>query len=173
MNNKFVIHLAGRSCSGKSTVAELLSQRLPGIFTVDYDHIKWQLAGYHRDEHRADIEAIGQAMYYSACERGLPVLLKLFSHNQGTFNSFKKIASNHDYKFIPIYLTAPDEVLIDRFRKRVANAKKMGTRVSNTDEGLFRSWLKLDYFQSPEAKVFDTSKIGVAEIAEQIIDLVK
>lgn len=172
MNNKFVIHLAGRSCSGKSTVAELLSQRLPGIFTVDYDHIKWQLAGYQSDKHRPIIEAIATDMYTSVCQHSLPVLLKLFSHNQATFDSFKETARKYGYKFIPIYLTAPDEVLLARFRKRVLEYKEKGLKISITDENVFKSWLAADYFQSPEAKVFDTSKIAVAEIVDQVIKMI-
>lgn len=171
MKDKFVIHLAGRSCSGKSTVAELISTRLPGIFTVDYDHIKWQLSGYDRDEHRGDIEAIGAKMYEAACERGLPVLLKLFSHNQATYDLLRQIAALHGYKFIPIFLTAPDEVLLTRFRKRVAEAKTSGARISNTDENLFKSWLTIPYFQSSEAQVFDTTKMDVKSIAEKIIKM--
>ena len=87
------------------------------------------------------------------------------------FELYEKIAVKAGYKFIPIFLTAPDDVLIDRFRKRVAYAAATGMKITVTDENIFKSWLKLDYYQSASSKAFDTSKMEMSEIRDQVLKM--
>lgn len=171
-DQKFIIHLTGRSCAGKSTLSKLLSQKFPDMFTVDYDHLKWQFGGYHRDQHKALVKDITLGLFEIVCSKSIPVQLDLFAYSQEEFDAIKQIAEKFGYKFTSIYLTAPNNILLERFRERVVSAKKAETKISITDENLFKSRLAEDYFVAKESHVFDTSKMDPNAILDQVLKLI-
>ncbi len=169
---KFVIHLVGRPCSGKSTLESLIGEKVAESFRVDYDHLKWQLSDYHRDKHRDLVQRITRGLYETVCAQQVPlVLLNLFAHNEQDLADYKKIAESNGYKFISVLLTAPDEVLVERFRKRLEHAQKIGQKVSIVDEQTFRSWLATQYFFPSDAIEFDTSKVTMESVRDEILSI--
>jgi len=60
---KFVIHIAGPGCSGKSSLSRALGDAFPGLYTVAFDKLKWQLSDYHRDKDSDLIKDIELGVY--------------------------------------------------------------------------------------------------------------
>ncbi|MEK7132708.1 MAG: AAA family ATPase [Patescibacteria group bacterium] len=173
MLRKFVIHLSGKSCSGKSSVAKILSDRLPSIYTIAYDKLKRQLAGYHRDKHAHLIKNLTLGFFEVVCKENISVLLLSGFKNKTEYLQYREITEKYGYTFVFIELTAPMDILLHRFRERVENAKREGGKLSVTDEGLFLENASKDWFVPKGAVSFDTSKTAPEIIADQIIGLLQ
>jgi predicted kinase len=166
---RFVIYVSAPSCAGKSTLTVALAKRLPDLYTVSYDKLKWQLSGYHRDRHAGLIKELTLGLLEVVCKTHIPVLLDLSLKDETEYLRCCKTAKKYGYGFVTIKLTAPENILIQRFRERVANAKRTGTRISVTDEKLFVKNLSTHSFAPADAPVFDTSITDADYIADRII----
>src|SRR3989344_5591246 len=116
---KFVIHLFGPSCVGKSTLNEAIGEKIPGIYTVSYDKQKWQLAGYNRDRDKDTIRDITLGLYEVICRKGIPIQFDFMCRNEADYRRLTEIAEKYEYNFFSFGLTAPVEILLARFRERV------------------------------------------------------
>jgi predicted kinase len=170
---KKIIYLLGRSCSGKSTISKKIKQQLPGIYNVSYDTMKWQLAGYSRDKDRALIKSIVKDLFELICSKSIPVLYVSWFRDEKEFLEHKNIESKYGYKSISVELTAPEKVLLSRFRERVNDVKKTSMdRISVTDENIFLKNLHSgEWFTPAIIKSFDTSVLSPDAIAEEIVRL--
>ncbi len=169
---KFVLQLSGPSCSGKSTIEAALGERLPGTYLVSYDKLKWQLFGYHRDTDRETIKDLLFGFYEVVCENGLNVFTDTYLRDEEEYLSYREIAEANGYAFVSVRITAPEDVLIERFRERVAKATAAGSKtISVTDEATYRKNLTMPAYAPPDARVFDTSVRSVDEIVEDILNL--
>ncbi|OGY63938.1 MAG: hypothetical protein A3I89_00570 [Candidatus Harrisonbacteria bacterium RIFCSPLOWO2_02_FULL_41_11] len=166
---RFVIYPIATSCAGKSTLTKALSEKLPDIYTVSYDKLKWQLAGYHRDKHRSLIKEITFGLFEVICSKYIPILLDVSLQDEAEYFYCYKIAQKYGYKFIPIKLIAPTVILLQRFRERIADAKQKGTEISVTDESIFLENLFKKSFVPLGTPIFDTSEIRPEYIANEII----
>jgi len=171
--SKFIIHFVGYSCTGKSTLEKNLKEKLPGYYTVAYDKLKWQLAGYNRDKDAKLIKEITEGLFGVVCKIGNSILLLAMISTEDEYISYKKVAEEFGYKFISIQLTAPTEVLLARFRERVETAKRMNsTTITVTDESIFLDSLSKPFFVPKEITSFDTSIMKTEDIANKVIDLI-
>ncbi|VVB74111.1 AAA domain protein [uncultured archaeon] len=166
---RFVIYVSAPSCAGKSTLTAALAKRMPDLYTVSYDKLKWQLSGYHRGKHKGLIRELTIGLLEVVCRTHIPVLLDLFLKDEAEYLHCGKIAKRYGYGFVTIKLTAPKSVLVQRFRERVANAKKTGTKISVTDEDLFVKNLSTHSFAPADAPLFDTSITDADYIADKIL----
>src|SRR5688572_15776295 len=116
---KFVLHLAGKPASGKSTFAHLISQKFPGTYTIFYDKLKWQLSGYEREQHRRLITDIELGLYEVVCRQGIPIVFELFFETEDEYLTARGQAEALGYVFLTIELVAPEAVLMERFRERL------------------------------------------------------
>ena len=171
---KFVIHLSGPGCSGKSTVERALGEKFPGLYSIAYDKLKWQLGGYKGGgKHDHLINEIELGLFEVICKKGMLASLDLFLETESDYHSCEKIAHQYGYTVIPILLSAPKEVLLARFRERVKNAALTGSRIAVTDEAVFVSNLSWKTFVPKGAQVFDTSVMSAPEIVEKIAGMVE
>lgn len=171
-NKKFVIHFSGASCTGKSAAVEALGKKMPGIYTVAYDALKWHLSGYTRDQ-RAVIYPLVLGFFEVVCANELPIALIAIIRTAEEYAAYRQIAEKYGYAFISVQLTAPDHILLERFRERVRSAKASNSkRISVTDEGLFLENLKKTFFVPPGTPTFDTSIASPDEIAERISGMI-
>ncbi len=168
---KFVIHLSGPSCVGKSTLNQALGEIFPGIYTVSYDRQKWQLAGYNRDKDKETVKNITSGLYEVVLKMGLPVQLDFLCKDQAVYDGWKKAAEKYGYKFFSFELTAPMEVLLARFRERVERAKTGVAKISVTDENIFINETSKSPFLPVAVPSFDTSIMSPAEIAQKIAEV--
>lgn len=166
---KTALYLSGPSCSGKSTVEAELAERIPGAYTVAYDKLKWQLAGYNRDRDRETVKELLVGFFEVVCRKGLPIFLQAFMRTEDEYDRYLDIAKANGYKVVSVQLTAPTDVLIARFRERVARATAAGSNISVTDEDLYRKNLEWSAYAPEGTPVFDTTKATPGEIADQIV----
>jgi len=170
-NKKIVINVSGKGCSGKSTLSKKLSERISGIYIVSYDKLKWQLGGYNRDLHRPIIKELTIGLFEVVCRQGIPIIIDGFSRTEELYKKYLQTMEENGYKFLPIKLEAPPEVLLDRFRERIASCESKGKKISIMDEDLFIKNNSIKYFDVPNATVFDTSVLSIDEIANKVLDL--
>ncbi len=170
-DQKFVIHLSGGSCTGKSSVADILSDRIPDIFHLSYDNVKWNFSNYHRDTHKEKVKKIVKEFFEIICKTDSSILLLTIIEDEQEYNHLTEIAEQYAYNFLNIKLKAPKEILLQRFRERVRSAKKAGSKISITDEKLFLNNSSKDFFTPNNAKIFDSSKLSPEEIADEILKL--
>ncbi|MBI2064539.1 MAG: AAA family ATPase [Candidatus Yanofskybacteria bacterium] len=168
---KFIIRLIGYSCTGKSSVEKILLDKLPGVYLVSYDSLKWNLSNYDRDRDLALIKDIALGLFESVCRNSVPVLLSAYISTEGEYEVYKSIVNKYEYSLLEVRLTAPNEVLLSRFRERIKDADHAGTKISVTDEALFLKNLSKPFFVPSGVNVYDTSILKPADIADRIIDL--
>lgn len=147
-------------------------EKFPGMYNVSSDKLKWQIAGYHRDKHRGLARELALELFEAVCKKSLPIVLEVLFEDEAAYLSSKKTAEKYGYKFISIKLTAPDEVLLQRFRERVESAKAANSKISITDENMFIQNLSRKYFIPTDSMEFDTSKMDAETITEKIVNLV-
>ena len=176
MPKKFIVHISGPGCSGKSTLAQALGEKFPGTYLVAYDKLKWQLSGYDRNgtDHRRQREIINEIeweLVEQLCRKSIPIATDVFLHDEKESLRLQTVAEKYGYTLMFFELTAPREVLLERFRGRVKNVKERGTKVSLTDEGQYVERLSMKCFVPTDTPVFDTSVIDVKNIADKITDM--
>ena len=171
-NKKIVIHLAGNSCTGKSTIARALSKEVENLYTISYDKLKWQLTNYNRDEHKPLIKKLARGFFNVVCNEGLPILLDAFIVDEKEYNCYLEIAKKNNYKFVSFKLTTHKNILIKRFRERVKSAKKQKIRISITDENLFLENSLKEFYTPKNTLILDTSKSSLRKTTNKIIKVI-
>ncbi len=172
ISKKFIIHITGPSCVGKSTIFEALSEKLsPGSYLLSYDKIKWQFGGYDRCLHRKYVRKLIFEFYGIICQSQIPILLDCYLRDANDYVIYKDIAAKNGYKFISIELSAPQDVLLKRFNQRVKNAKLVGKKISVTEESVFLTETSRRPYVPENTPIFDTARSNKDEIVEKIIKL--
>ena len=171
---KIIINIFGPSTAGKSTVTEMLQQRIERLYTVDFDVVKRQLAGYYwkRDSEVANRLTYDVLRSVSATE--LPVLALLPpAMNEAEYSRVVGVASQTGRQLINIEITAPKDVLMHRYRERMRTLRESGStwKIKTLDE--FEEKLKQLYYSPVNARTFDSSILSQQEITEEIIAILK
>lgn len=166
--SKFIIHISGPSCSGKSTIGSLLAEKFPGMYTISYDKLKWLLSGYDRDRHRGLIKDIEIGLLEVVCRQSIPIELNFFFQDEEAYLKIKSMVEKYNYSLISVELTAPIEILLGRFRDRVRESKQKGIKLSVVSEEVFLENVSRRSYVSQGTPVFDTSSLNAQEIVGEI-----
>lgn len=169
---KFVLHVSGPSCVGKSTLVSALRKEYEWGYLVSYDKLKWFFEQYHRDTHKALVNTLVQEYFAICCQNNVPqIFFEYWMRDKETYERLAHIASKHGYTLISINLSAPTEVLQERFAQRLESVKKRGSRISLTNEALFLEVIekvKNEMYVPPTAHDFDTSVISEEELITSV-----
>ena len=168
---KFIISFVGSPCAGKSTAAKLLSDKLSDIYFVSYDKQKWFLSGFDRHKHYGLVKEITFGLFEMLCQKGVPIQLEYF-RTEEEYQKCVEVSKKYGYTLICIELTAPRDVLIERFRERVSEAKRTGEKLSFTSEDIFIENIDSGYYCPENIISFDTTKVSAEEIVEKTLELV-
>jgi RNase adaptor protein for sRNA GlmZ degradation len=170
INRKIVLCFSSYSCTGKTETVNLINEQYRGFYTVAFDKQKWLLSGYERTRDNALIKEIVLDLFEDVCKRNLPIILMSPMTTEETYLRHKKIAEDNGYEMYFISLTAPRDVLIQRFRERVESAKlKESKTIAQTDEGIFLETLDRGFYTSPDTLVIDTSTNTPEEVVAQLL----
>ncbi len=170
MDHPYIIIITGHSCSGKSTLRKELQKYLPGYYHIGFDSIKWNLSGYHRDKDIETVRDILSWFLWVLFEKNIPCITDSFFREEAQYTDLCQKAITNGYKIITIELQCPEEIRIERFRERVIQAKaEWSTRISVTDEYLFRENMKKPFFFPDNSLIFDTSRESTEEITKIIL----
>lgn len=165
-----MINILGPSTAGKSTIAELLEEHIDRIYSVDFDKVKRQISGYYWKRDRDIAEKIAFDTLSSVAETGLPILI-LFPppKEEVTNNRIAEVAKTNGYMLLNIEITAPEEVLIERYHKRLQSVQKSGSKWKFKTLEEFKENLKIPYSRPADTITFDSSQKTPDEIFESII----
>lgn len=167
MPKLFVLHLSGPPCSGKTTLENALSEKFPGAYIVSFDRMKWQLAGYDRNKDGPLVDDLVMGLFEVVCRKQIPILLDFSFESEAEYAACRQGAERQGYKFLSVELTAPTEVLLQRFHERIENAKRTGVKITITSDPEFLETAAKKFYLPPDTPVFDTSKTGIDEIVQK------
>ncbi len=172
-DKKIIIAFLGYACTGKSTAARILAERESGIYLVSTDKQKWLLSGYDRNTNPpVPIREITWGLFEAVCKTGLPIQLE-YIRTEEDYLAVKKTADENGYDIRCFEFTAPREVLLERFHKRVAEAEKTGLQISVKKEEVFLSIIDKGYYAPKGIPVFDTTVLSMEEIVDSILASLK
>ncbi|AHB42258.1 hypothetical protein RAAC3_TM7C00001G0401 [Candidatus Saccharibacteria bacterium RAAC3_TM7_1] len=171
---KVVINIFGPSTAGKSTVSELLQERIERLYTVDFDVIKRQLAGYYWKRDAEIARDLTYETLRSVSMTELPILALLPTPKDKTeYNRIVDIARQTKRKLLNIEITAPDEVLIQRYEERLKAIKASGStwKFKTLDE--FKEKLAQRYYIPTDVQTFDSSVSSPQGIVDRIMKIIE
>lgn len=171
MSQRYLINLFGPSCGGKSTTGEMLQNQIHGLYSVDFDIIKKQLSGYYWKNDRVTAINLTIGTLKVATDLDLPVLLFMPPpRSKESYEEWMTSATAKGYQIINVELRAPDNILIERYKARMAdwNAKHTPKTVEEYIETLSE-----EYYRPEDTALFDSSVQTTEQIVTAIRELVK
>lgn len=169
MQSDFVLHISGPTCAGKSTLVSRLAHEYTFSYVVSYDAVKKQFPHYDRNLHKDASNAITYALYEDICQQQIPqIFFEFWLKDAAAFTKAKQTALDNGYRFISMHLHAPKEILLQRFKERVADAQKAGVWLSLTDEDIFMRHISQDFFVSEESIQLDSSLLTIDQLVSKI-----
>jgi predicted kinase len=171
---KFILIINGPICSGKSTVSELLLKKVPNLFRISLDKIKWLIGSYSKDKHRKIAYRLTLELARNALEEGFSLIIDgcgRFDKNSN--NDYKKLANEYKISYIEINIEAPIIILVKRFKARVARAKLVKSNISCTTvkkmKEFYNGYLQ---YKNNNLITFDSSLSSPEQIRDSIIKLI-
>lgn len=142
------------------------------FFHLHYDSLKWSFSQYSNEKHYKDVQKIVLAVALAVFNMDYNVI-----SDSSLTKEFREklinLAKQKDYEIIEINLEADYEILLDRFRERVASAlKNPERRISNLSEDRFKELF--DIFTSeknPSAISFRTDTQTIDQVSESVMNL--
>ena len=163
---QFILLINGPSCGGKSTVSNILTELYGGIFKAKSDKIKWLISDYNPSEQRGVVHEMTIEMLRVALKHGLSVL------KEGAFyepEKFIKISEEFKIPLFIVNVSAPKDVLRDRFQERINKNKERGEK-SNTTLDRFEKIYDMYIDSKIESPLeFDSSLDTPNDIADKIV----
>jgi predicted kinase len=173
MDQQILINIFGPSTAGKSTITELLQEHMERLYTVDFDVVKRQLAGYDWKHDSATATDITYDTLASAAKARLPILALLPPPTrQDAYDRIAVTAKEWHYRLLNIEITAPDEVLIERYQERLRNVEASGTKWKFKTIDEFKTKLKAGYYRPDNTTTFDSSTMSPDEIYSGLLGLI-
>lgn len=172
MSHDYIINIYGPSTAGKSTLAELLQKSIERIYTVDYDIIKRQIASYSHKTDKQVATDLTYAFLSDVAATDLPVLSLLPPPpHQDAYEKIAATAQANNRRLINIEVTAPNEVLIERYKERLQRIKASGSTWSFRTLDEFIDNLQKPYYTPSDTHTFDSSKLSPDEILANVKQL--
>ena len=175
MGKRFVLIIYGHSCSGKTSIVEMLMERHINLFRISSDKIKWFISKYNKDEHSEIVYDFLTDLAKRAVKENYSLIVESMGIKllqQGT-KFLKALAKKNGMEFIEINLESPFHIAKERFNARLENAKKEHIKISNKSYRRFKQMYE-GYFNKKNEKIpaFDTSKLSPKQIVNRIEKLI-
>jgi predicted kinase len=116
---QFLALVTGPMGAGKTTTANLVHARLPGVALIGRDRIKWFVSHFDRtpEENRIAM-AVLLAMLREYLEQGVSVIVDEGLQHAGSSAPFFALAEEHAVALFAFRIEAPREVLLERIARR-------------------------------------------------------
>lgn len=162
--------MTGPSCAGKSSVKKNLHAKMLGSYEVSFDTLKWGLSGYNRETDGSTIRDLLIGYIELVAQKGLSIISESPFKTEEEYTKISRVLAAYEYKPVVVRIAAPRDILIDRFRQRLANYQEKGGKMSVTSESLFiQNMDEPRYFNPDNAWSFDSSVQTAEEVADEII----
>lgn len=165
---KFIVILDGPMGSGKSTVGQLLAEKLKRTALVHEDRIKWFISDFRRSKRD---NAIVRAVLIKMCKEYLKHDISLiipqgFMEKRRPIAPFLAMARKEKCRILVYHLDAPKSILLERIKNR-KKSKQIRAPIAKTRiQRNIRAWRKNRYVIGKE---FQTDKISAKKISEEIL----
>ncbi|MDD5050856.1 MAG: AAA family ATPase [Candidatus Pacebacteria bacterium] len=174
-SKKFILILYGSSCAGKSTIIESLSAKVPELFHLSTDRIKWSISQYKAGMHNDMLLEMVFQLGKMAAADGLSLVMDgtptIESEN---WKKYKALAEEKGMAFYEVNMEADLEILKARFEDRVKNAPTSGKKLSNTSMERFMLLYDLHSKNKHEGiPTFYSDKQSVEEITGEILKIIE
>ncbi len=131
---KYIIILYWPICSGKSVLTNLLLQKAEGVFLISPDKVKRFISKYDPNKYLWIPSRLIFDLAKSAIQEGFSLIVEGNTKIQKDMRKdYKIIGEEHNYNFFEFNIEAPVEILIERFLKRVADAKEKWNNITLTE----------------------------------------
>jgi len=166
---KFII-LNGPSCSGKSTIVQSVMEKREGLYHLARDKQKWFFSKYDRHIHHVAVRNIVIAIAEAVCSMKYDIICDSPVYPEHR-DKLLEIPQRHGYEIIEINLEADYKILLERFKRRVAEAEAGSKkRISNRSEERFNELVKMyEDNRNLKAKVIRTDEESIEDITDDII----
>lgn len=169
-NRTYLINLFGPSCGGKSTTGAVLQSHIHGLYAVDFDMVKKQLAGYYWKKDRVTAIKLTSGMLKVVVDLELPVLLFMPPPRSAeSYAEWLEPASSNGYQIINVEIKAPQDILIERYKARLAD---WSLKYAPKTVEEYTETLQEDYYRPEDTVQFDSSLQSPEEIAAAIRRLI-
>jgi adenylate kinase family enzyme len=172
MSENYILNIYGPSTAGKSTLAELLQSSIQRVYTVDYDVIKRQIAGY---DHKTDKQVATDLTYEflaSVAKTDLPILSLLPPPpDESAYRKIEHIAETCNRQLINVEITAPEEVLVARYEDRLRQVRESGSQWKFRTIEEFKDGISKPYYRADDTITFDSSLLLPKEILAKVQSL--
>ncbi|MFC1623302.1 hypothetical protein ACFL16_02775 [Patescibacteria group bacterium] len=163
---QFILILDGPSCGGKTTAANMILESFGGIFDAQSDRIKWLISDYAADVYRDIVLEMTMEAVKIALKNGMSILRQGAIYGK---DEMLEVAREFDVPVFVANISAPKEVLDERFSERIV-AKKKGAKISNVDPARFWELCEMHNENKMETPLeFDSSTQSPEEIACAIV----
>lgn len=162
---KFIAIIDGPMGSGKTTVGDILRRSLKRTAVLGTDEIKLFLSDFERldrDEVHEISAGVMRQMAKEYLQYDISVLLPQAFWKKEYIDPYLALAEENGIPIFVYQLEAPREMLVERIAGRLRKPVSQERVQMNLD-----TWEKHRY---QLGKVFDTSKLTPAEIAQAILD---
>jgi len=171
----FILVLHGPPDAGQSWVAGALLQGKANRFHVSTNKIKFLISDYSAET--TDREALNRIIFAAgeaARREGLSLVVDgSLAIQRSWWSSYAVLAEETGAKFVQVNLEADREILLDRFKRRVANSRAKGVKISISEETDFQK--RYDEYLSLKdggLPTFDSHRETTDKIAEHIGQLI-
>ena len=170
---KFVM-INGPSCSGKSVIIQRVIEAREGYYYLSFDGQRWFFSKYDGNVHAADVEEVVLVLGEALCKKKYNIIC-----DSGLEKYFREkllaIAKKNDYEIIEFNLETKFEILLDRFKKRVALATQNPyIKIPNTSLERFKELYDIyEKEKSVPQRTFRTdNEQSEEEIAKSILEII-
>ncbi|MDQ3075999.1 MAG: ATP-binding protein [bacterium] len=167
-----LIILNGSPCSGKSTIIKHIMKKEEHLFYLSYDALKRSFSQYEFGKFHDDVyhvvlavaEAVFKMKYDVICDTALYKITK---------DKIINLAKEHEYKVLEVNLETEWDVLLDRYKARVAkNLANTDTKIANISPERFKELFDTyNNEKNNNAISFHTDIGDGREVAEKIMKL--
>ena len=164
---RFILAIYGPSCAGKTSVVEELLKKHEELFRISKDKIKWLISNYDNKKHSEIVYRLLLKLAKKAIDEKFSLIVEGgISPVQG--KEFRFMAEKNKLNFFEINIEAPFEVIKERFKERVQNAKNQKTKMANKGLKRFKELYEIHKNNKKTMVTFDSSKLSTKKIVKEI-----
>lgn len=168
---QFMIIIDGPMGSGKTTIGELIHQKLKRTALLSTDRIKWFISDFKRGpEDNALTAKVMMKMCEEYTKQGINLLIPQGFWKREYIEPYLILAKENNLELFFYQLEANTDDLLGRIDKRgkavLAKTPVPKSRIKNN----IKTWAENRY---ELGKVFDTSKLTAMQVANKIVKEVK
>ena len=152
--------------SGKTTLSNVLHNKLKPSALVGLDYIKWFVSGYKRSKANNKMTRnVVFAMVNEYLHQGVSVILEQ-ALKPAEVSALKKLAKKYNVTFFMYQLSAPHHILLSRIHERPRS--KTG-RPKIAPSRILRNLRLFNKIKYKDVTEFDTHLLSTKQIANKII----